>query len=706
MHRYSLSILGSGMSNPVHVLSGRYELYKKLARGGMAEVFLARDRQLDRPVAVKILFPEFATDPAFVERFRREAKAAANLNHPNIVGVYDWGEEGGTYFIVMEYIDGPSLNQILKKNGNLASRKAAEIASDVADALGFAHGLGVVHRDIKPANIMLTNRGTAKVADFGIARVLQSPSNELTKVGSVMGTATYFSPEQAQGHDLDGRSDLYSLGTVLYEMITGRPPFKGDTPVAIAYKHVQERPPRPATFEPGLPFSIEAVTLKLLTKDRNLRYADAAALKADLQSFCRGEVTEAEQALPAAKPPSSVPAEAPATAMSDISPTQVQERHSDQGGPAEPLGKPLGAVGQESGMSKRTKRYLIVLAVLLTVLVGLLVFVSSMLGADDGDGASENEVEIPSVVGQQEKAAIDELEGLGLTVATSEKFSSKTEGTVLSQDPASGEKAEKGDKVDLVISGGKRLRTIPNVVDSLEEDARAELAEDGFEMIETESRQDADAAPGTVLEQSPPGGEEADIQDVVKLVVATEPVPIEIPDVTGESGEEAKRLLEERGFRIGEIGNQPNDDVPRGHVISVSPTGVAEAGTTISLLLSNGPATAIVPSVVGLSQTEAEAALSEAGFTSQIQTFEVPVGDSRIGKVAEVTPSAGSRPEVGATVVLRVAVQESAPATTSSPSSSAPKRSTTSTTEKSTSTTTKTTKKTTTTTEKSTTTAE
>src|SRR5206468_3780944 len=247
------------------VFNGRYELHRRLARGGMADVFLARDQLLDRPVAVKVLFPEFATDPNFVERFRREAQSAANLNHPNIVSVYDWGQEQGTYFIVMEYIEGRSLADILRTEGPLQPQRAAEVASDIAAALGFAHRNGVVHRDVKPGNVLISPSGQVKVADFGIARALGAdPESNLTQAGSVMGTATYFAPEQAQGLPLDPRSDLYSLGVVLYEMVTGRPPFSGESPVAIAYKHVQEQPPPPRHVNTNVPPAMEAIILKLL----------------------------------------------------------------------------------------------------------------------------------------------------------------------------------------------------------------------------------------------------------------------------------------------------------------------------------------------------------------------------------------------------------------------------------------------------------
>src|SRR6478609_3053030 len=271
------------------VLSGRYEIHRKIARGGMAEVFLARDRSLDRPVAVKVLFPEFATDPAFVERFRREAQAAANLSHPNIVGVYDWGAENSTYFIVMEFVDGKSLAEIVRTSGPLHPRRAAEVAFEVAGALGFAHAKGVVHRDVKPGNVIISTSGVAKVTDFGIARALSSPSEDLTAAGAVMGTASYFSPEQAQGFPVDARSDLYSLGVVLFELVTGRAPFTGDSPVAIAYKHVQEQPPRPSDLVAGVPVGLEAIIGRLLAKQPDNRYLSADDLRADLRRWLDGD---------------------------------------------------------------------------------------------------------------------------------------------------------------------------------------------------------------------------------------------------------------------------------------------------------------------------------------------------------------------------------------------------------------------------------
>src|ERR1700677_3976939 len=264
-------------NEPPRVFSERYELIHLIARGGMAEVYRARDRLLDRPVALKVLFPELSVDRSFVERFRREAQAAANLSHPNIVPVFDWGEDTGTYFIVMEFIDGRPLSSILKTAGPLSAERTADVGAHVAAALGYAHKHGVIHRDVKPGNVLITDEGQVKVTDFGIARAINTEES-LTQTGAVMGTATYFSPEQAEGIGVDARSDIYSLGVVLFEMATGRPPFLGESPVAVASKHVRDNPPAPRELAPAVPSGLLSVVGKAMAKSADDRYSNADEL--------------------------------------------------------------------------------------------------------------------------------------------------------------------------------------------------------------------------------------------------------------------------------------------------------------------------------------------------------------------------------------------------------------------------------------------
>jgi serine/threonine-protein kinase len=633
------------------VFSNRYEIQRELAQGGMAEVYLAHDRLLDRPVALKALFPEYAREPSFVERFRREAQAAANLNDPNIVGIYDWGQEAGTYFIVMEYVEGRSLRDLIRNEGPLDANQAAEIGAEIASALAFAHRAGVVHRDVKPGNVLLTRAGNVKVTDFGIARA--GAGDGLTQTGSVMGTATYFSPEQAQGLAVDGRSDVYSLGVVLYEMVTGVVPFTGDSPVAVAYKHVREEPMAPSQRNPDVPADLEQVILTALAKDPDDRYQTAEDLRADLLRFRRGRPL-------AAAPVTALVAEVPTTAATAAVAGAAGVAAATMQSPSVPA-TAVDTAPPPSEPHRSSRRALITaLIVLALIIVGGLI----ALFALTGNGGSE--VTVPDVTNKPLAEAKSMLEGKGFKVREERVNSAQVQAdTVIAQDPGANERAKKGSEVTLTVSAGVGDVAVPNVTNSPFADAERALVSEGFQVRRQDEASDTIAA-GNVIRTDPAGGKSAPKGSIVTVFVSTGKEQIVVPNVTDLSSEEASAQLGSAGFAVREDSESSNT-IQSGHVTRTDPPADSRAarGSTVRMFVSTGAQTVEVPEVRGQSESDAEAALNARGLSS---TSINQLDPANAGKVIAQSPSAGTRVQPGSNVVLTVATDTPASTTTSTTS--------------------------------------
>ena len=612
------------MIDPETIIDGRYRVISRLGSGGMADVYLAQDQLLGREVAVKVLHHHFAEDQEFVERFRREASSAAALSHPNIVGIFDRGEWNGTYYIAMEYVAGRPLKDLVREQGPLDPAAAIDIVLQILQAARVAHKRGVIHRDLKPHNVILDDEGRARVTDFGIAR---AGASDMTLTGSIMGTAQYLSPEQAQGYSVSAASDLYSIGVILYELLTGVVPFEGETAVAVAFKQVSAAPRPPSELNPVIPLSLDAVVLRALAKDPAARYADADALIAAL--------TLEREALPAA------------TAMTTVMATDSSN------GTGAPLLAPAAGIDEpapRSEQEERDRRRKILLWSLVGLLAaGLIVLAILLIG-------SRKTVTVPSVTGQSEQAAVVSLRSAGLTAEPSLAPSTTVAtGLVISQSPGAGSAVSKGSHVSIVVSGGPANAALADVAGLTSAEATAKLAQAGFKPA-TKSQASATVASGVVIGTNPPAGTLAQVGSQVTVLVSSGPAPVRVPDVTGQLLSAAEATLTNAGLKIGTI-TQRTSTEPAGTVLSQAPgTGSSvHAGDTVSLTVAQASKEVAVPNVVGKTEALASAALGEASLKPQTVS-QTTTEQSQVGIVLRQSPAAGTRVTKGSTVTIAIGV--------------------------------------------------
>jgi eukaryotic-like serine/threonine-protein kinase len=626
--------------------SGRYELTHLVARGGMAQVYRALDRQLERPVALKVLFPELSVDRTFVERFRREAQAAANLSHPNIVPVFDWGEDDSTYFIVMEYVEGRPLSAVLRDSRPIPPRQIAMIGAGVAAALAFAHRHGVVHRDVKPGNVLITPDGDVKVTDFGIARAMNTEES-LTQTGAVMGTAAYFSPEQAEGKGVDSRSDIYSLGVVLYEMAVGRPPFTGDSPVAVASKHVRDLPVLPREANPSVPPALEAVVMKAMAKNPDDRYGSAEELRADLLRFADGRPVEAVD--PGAT-----------SMMTAVGATQAVPMGAGHT-TAVPVAPPPNREDLER--KKRTRNLVILLVVLLVALAVIAFFLLRSVGVFGGN------VNVPDVVGLTAEQATQTLHNEQLTVGSSTvKTSTVAKGDVLSTDPKAGTSVAKNSAVKLVVSGGPDIPIVEVPAVTGQQLTQAIAALQAKNLGYTVDSVTSDQPVGTVLSQNPAGGTRVPDTHKVTLTVSGTQSSVSVPSVIGQSPANAGGILTQHNLRVGSQSTACSGE-PNGVVSSQTPApGATEPlNTPVNLVVSTGNC-ATVPGVVGQSQAAATSSITSAGLVANATTDSTCPGGATAGNVDSQSPGANAQVNSGSTVNISVCQPATTTTTTTAPS--------------------------------------
>src|ERR671914_512034 len=613
------------------VFDGRYCVLRKLGSGGMANVYLAEDGELGRQVAIKILNDRHAADDQFIERFRREAKNAAGLSHPNIVQIYDRGEAEGTYYIAMEYLEGRTLKEAAGRQP-LPIREAIGYVREILAALRFAHRNGIVHRDIKPHNALMDDDGRLKVSDFGIARA--GAASQMTEAGSIIGTAQYLSPEQAKGAAVDHRSDLYSLGIVLYELLTGSVPFTGDTPVEIAMKHLGQAPEPPSLRRPEIPRDLDYVVLRALAKDAAERYRTAAEMDSDLERIARGVGVSAETA---------------EAATSVLSRTEVTDALTTVR-PAAATAYTPGRYYEYDAAPRRRSIWPWLLALLL--LAGSLVGGFFLYERIQDQLSATAQVTVPDVVGIQESLAVADIRDKGLEPNVRRLRHPEVErGIVYGQEPEPPVRTERGNFVTIFVSSGKPRVQIPNVVGRSRDDAVAALRDANlrFRVVEINSGE----AVNSVTAQAPKAGEVVVEGTQVRINISKGPKPIPVPNVVGMAYESAASVLQGSNFAVAR--EDVEDDAPTGTVVAQNPAAdtLAGRGATVTLQVSIGPSTSTVPDVTSQDEASASDQITEAGFRVRVQDEET-TDESLDGIVISQAPEGGSEEEPNAIITLFV----------------------------------------------------
>jgi beta-lactam-binding protein with PASTA domain/predicted Ser/Thr protein kinase len=623
------------------VFDGRYRIIRKLGAGGMANVYLAEDQELGRQVAIKILDDRHAADDSFIERFRREAKNAAGLSHPNIVSIYDRGEAEGTYYIAMEYLSGRSLKELIVGRGPTPIRIAIDYTRQILAALGFAHRHGIVHRDIKPHNVVVDADGRVKVTDFGIAR---SGASQMTEAGSIIGTAHYLSPEQARGSPVDQRSDVYSVGIVLYEMLTGKVPFTGESPLEIAMKHLSEVPVPPSELRDDVPEDLDLIALRALAKDPEDRYQTAEEMDADLGRVARGLSVSEETADAATN----------VLAGAGISgaPTIIAPRPTKVAPPQPPARTPPAAYYGYEGPPRRSRSLWPWLLVLL-LLVGA-GFAAWFAYGKIRDQLNANQpVAVLYVVGLKQALAEAKIRGEHLNVQAL-KGASQTfpAGTVIAQNPAGGQKTAKGNVVTITVSTGKPKSLVPNVVGGTQSEAVAALTAAHLSVVVAHIY--SSQAPNTVTAQDPPAGSRVLWNTKVHINVSQGVQQIAIPNVVGQTYQSAQSQLLAANLRVAQT--PVNSSQPANTVVSESPSAGTRVGvgTTVTLSVSKGAtATTPVPDVTNQDEPTAKALLQGSGFKVTV-TSQAVTDPGQDGIVLSQSPAGGSSAASGSTVTIVV----------------------------------------------------